>query len=220
MPGCLWTASPLRRDHGQSYQRVRARTPVVAPLDRFVVIASVDEEAVYFATTDPAAGIPDVPDEDIWMWRWASSERPRPVRLLAGRYHNDVSAGIWAVYERNGVSFRDLDGQTRSFTDIVPAARTDFGGALSPDGRYWYPEGTAQIIDTATGEAVNIGVSADRGYGWTGAGELTMTRPVLVSFSARSVRCTKPIDLPPASVPVEGVCAGFGLACRDKLPVN
>jgi hypothetical protein len=82
------------------------------------------------------------------------------------------------------VACRDLDGQTRSSSEIAPAGRTDFGGALSPDGRYWYPAGSPKIIDTATGEAVAIGISADRAYGWTGAGELTITNP----FSLRAPR--------------------------------
>ncbi|MET0933080.1 MAG: hypothetical protein ABWX56_05165 [Mycetocola sp.] len=200
--------------------QILARTPVQAAVGRSVVIASVDEEAVYFATSDPTWGIPDVPDDAVWIWRWALGEAPQLPELLPGRYHNDVSAGVWAVYEATGMTFRELNGETHAYAGDLHTLKTDFGGALSPDGRYWYAAGSSRIVDTATGEAVDIEASAKRAYGWTGSAELTFTRPTLVTCSATSGECGRPFGTPPYGVSLQGVCARFGLACGDGLPVN
>jgi hypothetical protein len=91
---------------------------------------------------------------------------------------------------------------------------------MSPDGRFWYPNGSSQIFDTATGEAVTIESSAERAYGWTGSAELTFTRPALVTCSAISGECWRPVGTLPSGVSPHGVCARFGLACGFGLPVN
>ncbi|MET0886322.1 MAG: hypothetical protein ABWX92_07710, partial [Mycetocola sp.] len=179
---------------------VLARTPVQAAVDRSVVIASVDEEAVHFATSDPTWGIPDVPDDAIWIWRWAVGEVPQLPELHPGRYHNDVSAGVWAVYEATGMTFRELNGEAHAYAGDLHTLKTDFGGAMSPDGRYWYEAGSSQIVDTATGEAVIIDASAERAYGWTDSAELTFTRPTLVTCSATSGECARPLGTPPLGV--------------------
>jgi hypothetical protein len=55
-----------------------ARTTIAAPDDYSVVIASVDENSVYFGTPDPASGFPDMPGNDTWTWRWAAGDTPEP----------------------------------------------------------------------------------------------------------------------------------------------
>ena len=190
---------------------VLARARIPAPIDRHIVIASLDDESVYFATPDPATGFPDMPGPDIWTWSWADGSVPE-VRTLT-RYYNDVSAGRWALYDAYGVEFADTDRRSVFRTNFNGTAFTDFGGALSPDGRYWYGSGSSQIVDTATGYAVELPASRERNYGWTGAAELTLTRPYLVC-SAVSGRCRGP-----ASSPVD-LCLPYAITCGNHLPVN
>ena len=190
---------------------VRARAEILAPSNHPVVIASVDDETVYFATPHPATGFPDVARADIWTWRWASGEDPLPRRST--RYVNDVSAGIWAVYG-NGLEFEDSDGRTLSTHSIGEEVPTDFGSALSPDGRFWYGSRTSQIVETATGNVIEVSGTRERNYGWTARAELLMTKPFVVC-SAATGRCHGP-----AGVPAQGVCSLYGIMCGNNLPVN
>ena len=200
--------------------QILARTPVPAAADRSVVIASVDETAVYFATPDPTWGIPDVPQNECWIWRWSTGGVPEPAPQN-DRYLNDLSAGVWGVYDHAGLWFRDSGERTLSIATIPSAhGKTDFGGAMSPDGQFWYASGSSQIIHTASGEAVTIEASAERAYGWTGPAELTFTRPTLVTCSATSGECRRPVEAPPSGNSPLGVCARFGLACGYGLPIN
>jgi hypothetical protein len=128
---------------------VLARTPIRAPANHHVVVASIDDETVHFATPEPGTGYPDVPGGDMWVWRWPAGEVPE--NLGDDRFYNDVSAGTWAVYGRNGVEFEDENRRTLSTVAFPEGRPTDLGGALSPDGAYWYGAGTSQIADTATG---------------------------------------------------------------------
>ena len=193
---------------------VLARTAVPAPQDLSVVIASVDQKTVYFATPDPTTGFPDVPGPTIHIWDWAHGESPR--FLSVGRtswYYNDVSAGIWAVYGR-GVEFEDKIRRSLAATPYSGSGRTDFGSALSPDGAYWYGVGNSQIVETATGHVVASPNAFGRNYGWTGRAELTLTSPTTVC-SAVTGLCGTPVGLPPG-----GVCTFYGIVCGNHLPVN
>lgn len=190
---------------------VLARTPVQAPEESFIVIASVDEDAVYFATPHPTTGFPDVPGAKIWVWRWTAGEQPE--NLESGRYYNDVSAGMWAVYG-NGVEFEDEHGRTLVTVPFSDEKPTDFGGALSPDGRFWYGARTSQIVETATGTTIDIPAARERDYAWTGSKELTLTKPFLVC-SAVTGQCQGP-----TTFVAQDVCAPYGIVCGDNLPVN
>ena len=88
------------------------------------------------------------------------------------------------------------------------------GGALSPDGRYWYGAGTSQIVSTATGIPIGIPAARERDYAWTGAAELTLTKPFLVC-SAVTGQCQGP-----ATFAAQDVCAPYGVVCGTNLPVN
>lgn len=187
-----------------------ARAAIRAPSDHPVVIASVDEEAVYFATPDPTTGWPDVPRADVWVWPWAAGDEPFSRR--SGRYLNDVSAGIWAVYG-DGLEFEDSTGRTLSSVEFTAEKPTDFGSSLSPDGRFWYGARTSQIIETATGRVIAIPGARERNYGWTSTSELTLTRPPTLC-SALTGRCHGPGFL------LQGQCAPYGIVCGDRLPVN
>lgn len=191
---------------------VLARAVISAPDDRSVVIASVDDETVYFATPDPTTGLPDMPGTDIWTWRWATGEVP--VALGSGSFFNDVSAGTWAVYGESVVEFRNVDAQTLTTIPDTGDWLTDFGGALSPDGKYWYSEKGTHIVNIATGEAVTLSSVDNRGYGWTEAAELTLTDPFMVC-SAPTGQCRGPANVLPYDV-----CAPYDLVCGDHLPVN
>lgn len=188
-----------------------ARTSLQAPVASFVIIASVDEDAIYFATPLPTTGFPDVPGAKIWSWSWATGGDP--VTIEKGRYYNDVSAGTWAVYG-NGVEFEDEHGRTLATFPFSEEHPTDFGGALSPDGRYWYGAGTSQIVSTATGTPIGIPAARERDYAWTGAAELTLTKPFLVC-SAVTGQCQGP-----ATFAAQDVCAPYGVVCGTNLPVN
>lgn len=190
---------------------VLARTPIQAPPHHFVVIASIDEETVHFATPDPGTGFPDVPGPVIWVWRWAAGEDPG--NLGVDRFYNDVSAGTSAVYGRNGVEFEDENRRMLSTVAFPDDSPTNFGGALSPDGTYWYGAGTSKIVETATGTVINLPRAPERNYGWTGAAELTRTRPLTVC-SAVSGLCQRQ-----AGIPLD-VCQRYGIVCGDNLPVN
>lgn len=188
-----------------------ARTSLHAPANRFIVIASVDENAVYFATPDPSTGFPDVPGSEIRIWRWAAGDDLE--RVERGRYYNDVSAGIWAVYG-NGVEFEDDQGRTLATFPFSDEKPTDFGGALSPDGRFWYGATTSLIVTTATGNTIDIPAAREQSYAWTGSAELTLSKPFLVC-SAITGRCEGP-----ATFVAQDVCAPYGIVCGDNLPVN
>ena len=189
---------------------ILARTPISAPTDRSVVIAGVDENAVYFATPDPTTGFPDMPGTDIWTWSWP--EGTEPVAHEVERFYNDVSAGKWAMYD-NDVEFADANRQSAVMVDFAETGFTDFGGAFSPDGKYWYGSGTVQIFETATGEAIELPTSRKRNYGWTGSVELTMTDPFL-TCSAVTGQCRGPASVFP------DVCAPYDIVCGEHLPLN
>lgn len=192
---------------------VLARTPVPAPPERYVVIASVTDDTIYFATPDPEAAIPDMPGPDIWTWSWAEGEVP--IAHQVERYFNDVSAGRWALYEDQGVEFADANRQSRvSVTaPLLEAAVTDFGGAFSPNGAYWYGSGGSRIYESATGDSIELPASRKLNYGWTSSTELTMTEPFVVC-SAITGQCRGPADVFP------DVCAPYDLVCGEHLPVN
>jgi hypothetical protein len=193
---------------------VLARATLSTPGNRAVVIASVDEAAVYFATPDPESAEAEIRSVDLWEWQWSAGEEPRNTTDDAGRrfFVNDVAAGVWVVYGPGVMSFGSE--HTRSFSSAShPMGLTDFGGALSPNGRYWYGAGSPRIFDTATGEYMQISDARERDYGWTGAAELTMTRPFVVC-SARTGRCLKP-----APIPQQGVCWPYGVVCGEYLPI-
>lgn len=193
---------------------VLARTPVKGPAGNSVVIASVDDDVVYFATPNPVLGWPDVPGVWIWVWNW--SEGTKPENLGINRFYNDVSAGTWAVYEGlTRVHFEHENGSAFAVADIPEKDyRTDFGSALSPDGTYWYGARTSQLVETATGSMVRLPVAVDRNYGWTGPAELTLTDPFMVC-SAVTGQCRGPAGHSP-----DGVCALYGLSCGNHLPAN
>jgi hypothetical protein len=190
---------------------ILARTTIQAPPERSVVLASVTDEVVYFATPDPATGFPDIPGSAIWVWRWAEGEDP--VNLRSSRYYNDVSAGTWAVYG-NGLEFEDVRRQTLATVRLIDKVFTDFGGALSPDGRYWYGAGGSHIVETATGSVINISVLGSQDYGWTADSKLTLINPFAVC-SARTGQCVGPPDFSP-----NGACTPYGVDCDSHPPVN
>ncbi|MET0932270.1 MAG: hypothetical protein ABWX56_01040 [Mycetocola sp.] len=189
---------------------ILARAAILAPIERPVILASIDDAAVYFATPDATTGWPDVPLADVWVWPWAAGEEPfaRP----GARYVHDVSAGIWAVYG-DGLEFEDFGGHTRSVVEFTAEKPTDFGSSLSPDGRFWYGALTSQIVNTATGSVIDISGARERNYGWTASSELTLTRPQIVC-SAVLGRCDGP------GIPAHNMCSVYGLDCGDRLPVN
>jgi hypothetical protein len=191
---------------------VLARTPVSASAARSVVIVSLDDEAVYFATPDPTTGFPDMPGADIWVWRWPTGDAPEAHG--GDRYYSDVSAGLWARYGNGVIEFTDEGGPAATTTPDSGAWLTDFGRQLSPDGRYWYNAWEPQIVDTATGERVRLPVARNLAYGWTAASELTFTDPY-TACSARSGSCRGP-----GTLHIQGVCAPFDVYCRNSLPVN
>ena len=128
------------------------------------------------------------------------------------RFYNDVSAGTWAVYG-NGVEFEDANTQTVTNAEYSPEKPTDFGNAFSPDGKYWYGAMTSQIVEAATGDVIELPAGREREYAWTGPAELTFSRPFMVC-SARSGQCQGPAGIVP------NVCAPYGIACGDHLPVS
>ena len=193
---------------------VLARAPIAAPRDRSVVLASVDDERVYFATPDPATGFSDVPGASIRIWNWAAGENPRYIGIhQTNRFYNDVSAGTWAVYN-HGVDFEDRDRHVLGAARYSAAGRTDFGSALSPDGTYWYGVETSQIVETATSRTITLPYAFNRNYGWTGLAELTLTSPLMVC-SATTGTCGAPAGVPPG-----GICTFYGVVCGNSLPVN
>lgn len=193
---------------------VLARASVPAPRDRYVVIAAIDEDTVYFATPEQQRAWPDLPGLWIWIWDWSAGGPPE--NLGIDRYYNDVSAGLWAVYEGlTGVHFEEENRSPLSVaTTPVDDYRTDFGSALSPDGRYWYGARTSQIVDTATGTVVKIPAETDPDYAWTGPAELTLTEPFRVC-SATTGHCRGPAGIPP-----NWVCAAYDVDCGTNLPLN
>lgn len=190
---------------------VLARAPIWASTERSVVIASVDDDTVAFATPDPRTGLPYMSGADIWIWRWAAGESPRPVQN--NLHYNDVSAGTWALYETDAVEFVHEGGPTLVTTPDPGDWMTDFGSALSPDGKYWYRGMGGEILDTSTGIAVLLPSARKLTYGWTGAAELTLTRPYLVC-SAVTGQCRGPAGIS------GDVCAPYGVVCGNHLPVN
>ena len=194
---------------------VLARAHLAIPLNRSVVIASVDDEVLYFATPHRAAGWTDVESDEVWSWRWASGAAPR--QAIGHPEHpfpvHDVSAGVWAVNGRGVLSVGASGGLALSIPS-PRSIRTGFGSALSPDGRFLYAAGRSQILDTATGEVVDLAASSDRPYGWTGRGELTLTSP-FATCSAATGRCRTPVGVPP-----QGLCLPYGVVCGNHLPVN
>ncbi|MFC0682379.1 hypothetical protein ACFFGH_31500 [Lysobacter korlensis] len=207
-----------------------ARAPLGIPLERPVVLASLDDEALYYATSDTADGVIGVPSEDIWVWRWAAGEEPqqdprRPAFL------NDVSAGVWAVYTSGGIAFEDADGRQLSYARIYYEIVPDFGSALSPDGRYWYGGERSVVIETTTGDAVAIAPAHGRDFGWSGAAELTLAACHAVTGRCHTITCdvTRPIRGPcdprlprreTTAPSAYGACLRFALPCGPHMPAN
>jgi hypothetical protein len=225
----------VEADTGEELARAPIEgTPLVVvdgveyPQEDYVVIASVDDEAVYFAVADRNWPFPDVHPDTIGVWHWAAGEDPQFGALGIDGYVNDLSAGVSASYSGGGTVFEDADGETVIGPDT---SGTDFGAALSPDGRFWYPANSSQIVETATGEAFEITPAAEQAYGWTGAAEL-----VLILCDERTGECqTHTCDFerddgrfctPSRPWPRQtdggpfGVCAAYGLACRTNMPTS
>jgi hypothetical protein len=171
---------------------VLARSPIHAPPGRTVVLASVDDDAVYYATVPPAVG--SSANLDIWVWRWADGEDPHPSQR--GGAVLDVSGGTWAMASQDGArtAFESADGSVLSSIHASYGDRTYFGGALSPGGRFWYAPAHQLIVETATGKEIPLKRGFGVRYGWTGPEELTLVGPGLAVCSAITGDCEDPID--------------------------
>jgi hypothetical protein len=211
---------------------VLARTPVPGDPDASVVISSVDDEAVYFAVADRNWPFPDVDSDFVRIWRWADGEEPEPGFHSSTVYFNDLSAGVSAIYGLDGVLFETAERVMRSTTRPGFPGRTDFGGALSPDGRFWYGAETSRVTETATGEAIELPTAVERSYGWTGAAELSLT--VCEPGTGKCQTHTCELGQAPTGAACApglswseaanrnptGLCLPYGLACGSRMPVS
>jgi hypothetical protein len=213
---------------------VLARTPPVeGPPEFSVVIASVDDEAVYFAVIDPWTGNPDVADLDLRVWRWTSDTRPEPL-TPNDQYLTDVSAGIRGAWGDGGLNFLSPDLETLSTVDVPshhqPADTPQFASAMSPDGTYWFGAAGGELVDTRTGETVVISDEPASEYGWTSATELAITTCRTEGTACSTFVCdvtTAADGLCDPRVPRRQdvaraefqVCRSFGLVCRG-MPAN
>jgi hypothetical protein len=208
---------------------VLARTPVEGEPDASVVISAVDDEAVYYTVMERAWQFSDVDPRRISVWRWAAGEEPAAI-LPSNSYFNDLSAGIRAVYTEEGVRFEDAETRPLSSRDGY-SARTDWGGALSPDGRFWYGAETSDVLETATGDVIDLPIPTERDYGWTSADQLTLTvcepgtgacqmHTCQLGPAADEVFCAPGLRLAPAAERSQaGLCLPYALACGSRMPV-
>lgn len=168
---------------------VLARAPLQASPERTVVLASVDEDVVYWATA--MYGAVGGPGYEIWGWRWAAGEDPQPSQRRAAVA--DVSGDTWAVAAESSIDFENADGSVLSSVHSSYGDRVGFGGGLSPDGRFWYAPANGLVVETATGKEVRLERGFEGHYGWTGPEELTMMGPGLSVCSAITGDCEDPI---------------------------
>jgi hypothetical protein len=208
---------------------VLARAPIDGEPDASVVISSLDDEAVYYAVVERNWPFPDVDSKTIHVWRWAAGEEPQDGPRSSTVYFNDLSAGVSAIYIEQGVLFEDREARPLSSWHSY-AGRTDFGGALSPDGRFWYGAETSRVTETATGVEIKLPTARERSYGWTGAAELTLTvcepdtgacqMHTCEVGGAAAVLCAPGLRWAAAAEgSPTGVCLQYGLACGSRMPI-
>jgi hypothetical protein len=213
---------------------VLARTPPIeGSPESSVVIASVDDKAVYFAVIDPQTGNPDVADLEVRVWRWTSDAQPQPL-TPNDQYLNDVSAGVRGAWSEGGMNFLTPDLETLSTVDVPshhePSVHPDFGSAMSPDGTYWFGAWGGELVDTRTGGTVVISDEPASQYGWISATELALTtcQPGRTDCSTFVCDVTTAADgfcnpRAPRRQDLEQtefeVCRDFGLVCRG-MPAN
>jgi len=192
-----------------------ARASVPSSPNLSVRIASVDGGSIYFALLDSGSMNENgyVPGTDVWAWRWAAGEMPQP-RTSGDQLVADVSAGVWAVVDGRALKFEDPTGRVLSQVDATHALDSQFGGGLSPDGRFWYSAPYVQVIETATGRRRNLAARSTNHYGWTGAATVTFVGYQLSECSAITGQCSVPLD-----VPATRVCDDIR-PCHVDLPVN
>lgn len=166
----------------QSTGEVLARAPILASPRSTVVLASVDDATVYYATV-----------EDICVWRWAAGEDPRPSQRGTAAVA-DVSGDTWAVGAQDRIDFESTDGSLLSSVHASYGDRTYFGGGLSPDGRFWFAPAHELIVETTTGKEIRLDRGFTGRYGWTGPEELTLIGPGLSVCSAVTGDCEEPIN--------------------------
>jgi hypothetical protein len=169
---------------------VLARAPLQASPERTVVLASVDGDALYWATVQNGVG--GSASEDVWVWRWAAGEDPHPSQR--GTAVLDVSGDIWAMEAEGRIDFQSADGSVLSSVHASYGDRTNFGGALSPGGRFWFAPAYRLVVETETGKEIPLERGFEGYYGWTGAEELTMMGPGLSVCSAITGECEDPIN--------------------------
>jgi hypothetical protein len=166
--------------------------------EKSVVYGSIDDAAVYYATS-PGGGATG----DVWVWRWAAGEAPQ----LSDRPVADVSGDIWAVEREDRIDFENADGTVLSSVHSSYGDRTAFGSGLSPGGHFWYAPAYDLIVETATGAAVKIGRGFQQRYGWAGPEELALIGPGISVCSAVSGKCEGPFK----SMNTTGYTYHFGL---------
>ncbi|WP_461163169.1 hypothetical protein [Arthrobacter sp. R4-81] len=163
---------------------VLAQAPIPSlPAEKSVVYGSIDDAAVYYASS-PGGGATG----DVWVWRWAAGEVPQ----LSDRPVADVSGDIWAVEREDRIDFENADGTVLSSVHSSYGDRTAFGSALSPGGRFWYAPAYDLIVETATGAAVKIERGFKQRYGWAGPEELSLIGPGISVCSAITGTCEEP----------------------------
>ncbi|MDQ4138644.1 MAG: hypothetical protein M3116_07365 [Actinomycetota bacterium] len=207
---------------------VLARAPIKGPSEDSVIISSVDDEAVYFAVVEQNWPFPDIARDNVRVWRWAAGEEPQGGLRPSVVYLNDLSAGVTASYVHGGVLFEDAEQQTASIARPQFPVYTDFGGALSPDGRYWYASKGSQVVETTTGRVIDLPTGRERVHGWISADELALivcdTRECRmhtcdVGRTAGGV-CTPGLRWAEAAEGSPyGLCRPYGLACGSRMPV-
>jgi hypothetical protein len=164
---------------------VLARAGIPPPTEHSVVFGSIDDAALYYATSPGGGAIGDV-----WVWRWAAGEAPQ----LSDQPVADVSGDIWAVGREDRIDFENADGTVLSSVHSSYGDRTAFGSGLSPGGRFWYAPAYDLIIETATGASVNIARGFQQRYGWSGPEELTLIGPGISVCSAITGKCEGPFN--------------------------
>lgn len=181
---------------------VLAGAAIQSLAEKSVVFGSIDDAAVYYATS-PGGGATG----DVWVWRWAAGEAPQ----LSDRPVADVSGDIWAVRREDRIDFENADGTVLSSVHSSYGDRTAFGSGLSPGGRFWYAPAYGLIVETATGAAVKIERGFQQRYGWAGPEELTLIGPGISVCSAVSGKCEGPF---------EAMNAGTSFTHHSGLPLN
>jgi hypothetical protein len=175
-----------------------ARTAVPGDAGRSVVIASVDDEAVYLATPPHTDRLGDMRGEDVWTWRWSEGQLPKDARHVADLVA-DVSGGVFAVYGTR-IEFRDGGGRLLS-TTMDTGDRAFFGHMMSPDGRFWRSGMEWFVYETATGERASRPTGEARAA-WSGAAELvSLYDGRLTVCTYPTFSCAEPLDVPSAGQP-------------------